>query len=138
MNRIAYFFKSKNNQKLPWRVVSVAVGVLFLVACASTSEAPAAALQSAEMAIATADRERIAGYPSSELTEARENLNAARSALQQEKMVLALRLANQSRVNAELATAKSELIKAQTVNDEMQNSIDTLKQEIQHNTGDKS
>jgi hypothetical protein len=51
-------------------------------------------------------------------------------------MVLAQRLAEQSRVDAELASARAEAARAGVVNDEMRKSIDTLKQEMQRNTGD--
>lgn len=113
---------------------------LMLAACASVPPPPIAALKAAETAIATADRERVADHASPELNEARQNLTAARAAAakadaSEEDMVLAQRLAEQARVNAELATAKAESMKAKAVNDEMQKSIDTLKQEMQRNTG---
>jgi hypothetical protein len=69
------------------------------------------------------------------LNEARQNLAAANSAVQMEEMELAQRLAEQSRVNADLASARTEMMKAKAVNEEMQKSIDTLKQEMQRNTG---
>jgi len=49
--------------------------------------------------------------------------------------LLAERLAQQARVEAELALAKSQATKAQVVNDEMRKSTDSLKQEMQRNTG---
>lgn len=108
---------------------------LMLAACASVPPPPIAALKAAETAIATADRERVADHASPELNEARQNLTAARAAVAKEDMALAQRLADQARVNAELATAKAESMKAKAVNDEMQKSIDTLKREMQRNTG---
>jgi hypothetical protein len=111
--------------------------LLMLAGCASTPKAPTAALQAAELAIANAEQARVADYASMELTDARKNLTAARSAVQREEMVLAKRLADQSRVNAELATAKAEEAKAKSVNDEMQKSTEALKQEMQRNSGDK-
>jgi hypothetical protein len=41
-------------------------------------------------------------------------------------------------VHADLASAKAEEIKAKAVNDEMQKSIDTLKQEMQRVSGDRT
>lgn len=52
-------------------------------------------------------------------------------------MILAQQLAEQSRVDAELALAKAEAIKAKEINDEMMKSTDVMKQEMQRNTGDK-
>jgi len=113
-----------------------AVAVLVaLGACASTPPAPTEALQAAEMAITDADRTRVADYASPELSEARSKLTAARDAVHNEKMVLAQRLAEESRANAELASAKTEAAKAHSVNVDMQKSIDTLKQEMQRNSG---
>lgn len=123
--------------------LSALTAVLMLGACASVPPPPSAALRAAETAIAIADRERVADYASPELTEARQNLTAAKLAAAKadatnEDMVLAQRLADQARVNAELATAKAESMKAKAINDEMQKGIDTLKQEMQRNSGARS
>ncbi len=118
------------------RLVAVAAVFLMFAACASTPDAPDRELQAAEMAITNAEQARVADYASPELSDARENLSAARRAVEQEEMVLAKRLAQQSRVNAELALAKAEALKAEAINDEMQKSTDALKQEMQRNSGD--
>lgn len=109
--------------------------LLALSACASTPNPPTEALQAAELAIVNAEKARVADYASPELGEARDNLAAARTAVQAEKMELASRLAESSQANAQLATAKAEAAKAKVVNEEMQKSIDTLKQEMQRNPG---
>ena len=110
-------------------------GSLAVTACASAPVPPNEALQAAELAIVNAERARVADYASPELGQARDKLAAARAAVEAEKMVLALRLAEQSRAEAELATAKAEVAKATVVNQEMVKSIDTLKQEMQRNAG---
>lgn len=117
------------------RVGIAAIGLLALGACASTPQPPTEAIQAAETAISNAEKDRVADYASPELGAARENLTAARSAVSAEKMVLAQRLAEQSQANAQLASAKAEAAKAKVVNEEMQKSIDTLKQEMQRNPG---
>src|SRR5690606_18921256 len=101
---------------------------LALASCGSTLDAPDQALQAAELAITRAEQVRVADFATPELNQAREKLTAARSAVEQEDMPFAKRLADESRVSAELALAKTEMRKAQAVNVEMQNSIDTLKQ----------
>ncbi len=116
------------------RVVPV-LGFLTVAACASTPQPPTEALQAAETAIVNAEKARVADYASPELGAARDDLTAARSAVEQEKMELASRLAESSKANAQLATAKAEAAKAQVVNDEMKKSIETLKQEMQRNPG---
>jgi len=115
-------------------LVFLAATVLLLItACASAPVPPNEALQAAELAIANADQARVADYASDELRTAREKLTAAREAVQQEKMLLAKRLAEQSQVDAEMATVKANTLKAQRVNQEMHKSIEELKQEMQRN-----
>jgi hypothetical protein len=108
------------------------MSLLLLTACASAPP-PNQALQAAEQAIATAEQARVADYASPELSEARDKLAASRAAIQQKNMVLAQRLADESRADAQLASAKAEAAKAQLVNDDMQKSNVTLKQEMQRN-----
>lgn len=117
------------------RNASVAVTLLLLTACASTPKAPTHALQAAETAIASAEQARVAEYASLELSEARSKLTAARSEVKKENMVLAERLANESRVNAELAFARTEAAKAAEVNTEMKQGTRDIEQEMQRNTG---
>jgi hypothetical protein len=119
------------------RVVATLVGVLALGACASTPLPPTSALQAAELSIANAEKARIADYSSPELAQAREKLTAAQAAVAKEQMTLALHLAEQSRADADLATAKAEISKAKAVNDEMIKSTDIVKQEMQRNPGVK-
>ena len=119
----------------PLFLVLALTSTLAITACASAPVPPTEALQAADLAIVNAERARVADYASPELGQAREKLTAARAAVEAEKMVLAQRLAEQSRADAELATAKVEVAKATAVNQEMVKSIDTLKQEMQRNTG---
>jgi hypothetical protein len=112
-------------------------GALFLAACASTPPAPAVELASAKQAIAVADQARIADAASPPLSEARDKLAAAETAVQDKRMVDADRLARESRVDAELASAQSAASKDRAVNDEMIHSTETLSQEMQRNSGAK-
>lgn len=111
--------------------------VLAIAACATTPPEPTVAMKAAEQAIAAADRTRIADAASPELSEAREKLTAAQAAVQAKNMTQAERLAIESRVDAELASAKNEAAKAKAVNDEIKQSTATLSQEMQRNTGVK-
>lgn len=117
------------------RLATLGTFLFTLIACAATPVPPAAELQAAELAITGAEQARVADYASPELNQAREKLDAARTAVQQEDMLLARHLADESRVSAELASAKTEMLKARAVNEEMQQSIDTLKQEMLRNSG---
>lgn len=126
--------KGRRHVGLSLHFLGAATGLILLAACATTPP-PTAALKAAELAIANAEQARVADYAYPELGEAREKLAAARTAVEQKKMSLAQRLAEQSQVDADLASAKADAAKAKAVNDEMQKSIDTLKQEMQRNPG---
>ena len=108
---------------------------LLTAACASSPPAPEVAMSAARQAIAVADQAHIADTSSPELTEARSKLAAADAAIQTQHMLEAERLAQESRVDAELAFAQSVASNNQAVNDEMLRSTDTLSQEIKRNAG---
>jgi hypothetical protein len=127
--------KTRSKRKLQCQLLLTLPLLLIVVACASTPLPPTQQLQAAELAITGAEQARVADFASPELNEARQKLDAARAAVREENMMLAQQLADESRVSAELATAKTELLKARMVNEEMQKGIDTLKQEMLRNTG---
>ena len=120
------------------RFAMAAAGLLATAACATTPMSPPTeALQAAQSAIATAEQARAAEYAPAELSQARQDLASARTAVQQEHMITAERLAQQSRAGAELASARTEAAKAAAVNDEMQKGTEAMKQEMQRNPGAK-
>jgi hypothetical protein len=112
-------------------------GVLLLAACASTPPAPLANLQAAQQAIATAERGEAARYAPGELSEAHTKLASADAAVTERKMEMAEHFADQSRAEAELASAKTSAAKANAVNDEMKRSNGTLVDEMKRSSGDK-
>lgn len=128
------FYPLRRTPKFSLPILGAVGAVLLLGACASTP-APNEALQAAELAIINAERARVADYAAPELGDARSKLTAARAAVNEENMILAERLAEQSRVGAELAIAKAEVGKTKAVNDEMQKSTDVMQQEMQRNRG---
>jgi len=115
----------------------VSSGLLMLGACASTPPAPSANLQAAQQAIAAAERGEAARYAPGELGEAHAKLTLADTAVTEKKMVLAERFADQSRAEAELASAKASAVKADAVNEEMKRSNSTLVDEMKRGSGDK-
>lgn len=108
----------------------------MLCACASTPPAPTANLREARHAIAVADQAEAGRYAPHELSTARANLAAANVAVSAEKMVTAQRLADESTADAELATARTENVMANSVNSDMKRSTATLIDEMQRNSGD--
>ena len=118
-----------------WRLAGGAALFLAITACASAPVPPNRELQAAQTAIDSAEQARVADYASPELGQARDKLSAARAAVQQEDMESARRLAEQSQADAQLALARSQATKAQLVNEEMLNSTNSLKVEMQRNSG---
>ncbi|WP_228518890.1 DUF4398 domain-containing protein [Methylophilus sp. 13] len=129
--------QAKSHRLLSWGLASAFTALLLLSGCASTPKPPTSALQAAEQAIASAERASVADYAAVELSTARDKLSAAHSAVQEQKMILAQRLAQQARADAELASALAEVAKARVVNEQMQKGTDTLKMEMKRKTGDQ-
>jgi hypothetical protein len=109
--------------------------LLLLAACASAPLPPTQQLQAAELAIRGAEQASVAEFAPLQLRQAHDKLSAARVAVQAEDMELAARLAHESSVSADLATARTAELKAKAVNDEMQQSINAIRQEILRNQG---
>lgn len=120
---------------LPVYIALAAAGLLALAGCASPPVPPTEALQAAESAISNAEQARVADYASAELTTARQKLALANTAARNNEMVQAEYLAIESRTHAELALARAEERRAKAVNDDMQKSIDVLKEEMKRATG---
>jgi len=117
------------------RLLAGATVFLALAACASTPVPPAEQLQAAQLAINSAEQERATEFAPLDMKQAHDKLGAANAAVVEEDMALALWLADEARVSAELASAKASESKAKAVNDEMQQSIQALQQELNRNSG---
>jgi type IV pilus biogenesis protein CpaD/CtpE len=107
---------------------------LFLAGCASAPLATTDTMLRAERTIARAEQARVGQYAATELGEARQKLQASRSALLLRDEVNAQRYAEQATLDAELALARAELAQANSVNEEMKNSLGILQQEMLRTT----
>lgn len=110
--------------------ILIIVGFFSLSGCASTVP-PVESISSAEMAIKMAKGSDATINAPAELKLAEDKLNNAKAAVEKEEFELAKRLAEQALVDARLAEAKSRSKKAKEMAQEMQESIDTLKREIE-------
>jgi hypothetical protein len=130
------FKPSRLNRCGPLPALAAAVGFCSLLnACASAPE-PTAQLQAAQQAISDAERADANRHAANDLSDARNKLTAANAAVASKDMEQAARLADEARVDAELASARTAALKAQAVNDEMRKGSEALQEEIQRNTGD--
>jgi hypothetical protein len=120
------------------RRLRFALPALLLVSSAvfAGNPPPTVNLQAAQQAIANAERVDAATLAGLELGEARGKLAAAQTAVEDKKMIVAAQFADEARVEAELAAAKSGAAKAKTVNDNLERSTATLIEEMQRKTGD--
>ncbi len=107
----------------------------FFLAAVLRHRAPTAQIQAAQQAIADAERAEAGEHAAGELTQARTRLASANTSVQDEQMEEAARLAEEARVDAELAAARTAAAKALAVNDEMKRSTKALVEEMQRNTG---
>lgn len=113
-------------------------GALVLAACAAAPPAPVEALQAADIAIANAEKDHAADYAPLEMRTAHEKLTAARASAQQpdeQRVAQARQLADEARADADLASAKAQLGKAESVNQELKKNSNTLRQETQRGSG---
>jgi len=115
----------------PFAAAGLAGALMLLGACASTPPAPDSALDAARTAISNAERADASHYAGAELGEARQKLALADDAVRADSMVLAEQLAQNSRVQAELASARTATAKAAEVNKEMELGADALTEEMQ-------
>jgi hypothetical protein len=119
-----------------WRMLSIVPALALTAACASTPPIPAVNLNAAQQAIANAERVEASTHAAVELGEARSKLAAAQHAVGEEQMVVAGRLADEAKAEAELAAARTSAVKAKAVNQDMKRSTATLVEEMQRKTGD--
>ena len=108
---------------------------LFLLAagCSSAKKAAAPNLLLAEARKATAQAEQVGAreYAPLELRNASKKVEEAQQAVRKKDYKIALRLAQQALVDAELAEMKSLSSKAQSAVNELQESIRILREEIE-------
>jgi hypothetical protein len=115
----------------------IALSVLLMFAGAAVAAPPPTTnLQAAELAIANAERVDAATHAGVELGEARGKLAAAKSAVQEKKMVVAQQYADEARAEAELAAAKAGAVKALAANEDIKHATATLLDEMQRKSGD--
>jgi hypothetical protein len=110
---------------------------LVLVSCATMPPEKPASMRAAQQAIANAERVEAARYAAGELGAARARLASAEAAISNDNLIVANRFADESRAEAELASAKTAQAKASVINAEMQRSTGTLVEEMKRGTGDK-
>jgi hypothetical protein len=119
-----------------WRAAAILAAGVLLGACATTETTPTNALTEAREAISVAQESGARQHARAELADAQDYLEMAESAVAEEEMVAAERLAHRARVTAELAEARTEAAKATEINREMEQAAEALRQEMRR-TGEQ-
>jgi hypothetical protein len=112
-------------------VAGVPALLMLVAACASAPPAPESALDAARVAISNAEKAQASRFAAADLGEARQKLAMADGAVREKSMLAAEQLAQQSRVQAELASARTAAAKAEQVNAELERGADALTEEMQ-------
>jgi multidrug efflux pump subunit AcrA (membrane-fusion protein) len=123
-----------SSRRGPVRAGALLIASLVVGACASPP-APTGQLRAAQQAIDDAERAQAARHAPTELSEARTKLASANAAVEEREMDRAARLAEEARVEAELAAARTAAAKALAANDEIRRGTRALEEELQRNTG---
>jgi predicted S18 family serine protease len=119
------------------KVLKTALPILLLLtgACATTNP-PTQQLTETETVIRQADQIGAGDYAPLEIRQARQKLEQARAAYNKEDFEEAARLAEQAKVDAELAQIKTLSGKAQLAVRELRESIRLLEEELSNRDGE--
>jgi hypothetical protein len=117
------------------KAVALVLGVSLLSACSSVSDLAKERVAQSETSVQQAQQTLgKSEYGAVDLQQAREKLDAAKSALAKGQGPEAERLALQSRLYAELAIAKTQSAAARKSANEVLASLETLRQETERTT----
>jgi PBP1b-binding outer membrane lipoprotein LpoB len=104
---------------------------MFILSGCAAKVAPVESIANAEMAVKVAQERNASTFAPLELKIAEDKLNGARTALQKEEFDKAQWLSEEALMDARLAEAKALSEKAKKLAQDMRNSIETLRHEIE-------
>jgi hypothetical protein len=110
--------------------LTLAAAVVALSACASSGTVPAAAIARAEAGIDQAERVGAYEHGNREINAAREKLAAAKDARDDGDEQRAIRLADEARLDAELAAAMAENAETQAAAEALNDNLAVLRSEL--------
>jgi hypothetical protein len=112
------------------KTLALAAVTCLAAACGGTPERPVEDLARAEAGIRQAEQGGAERYGAMELQSARDKLERARAAADDEEMAEAERLAEEAALDADLAAAKTRSRKAEAAVRQVEDSIAMLREEI--------
>ena len=120
-----------------WMMLKACLVTLFMVVlagCAVKAPAPEKQVTLATQSIAQAESSGAVEFAPVELKTARDKLSQAKVAMEKEENLKANRLADEAMVDANLAEAKARSAKSQKVVEELKESINVLRKEMNRKT----
>lgn len=112
----------------------VLLAALLTFGCATKDQGPVAQMATTRAAVNQAESVNARTYAPLELKSAQEKLASAESAMQAENFTEARRLAERAEADAKLAEAKAQSQKSLAAVDQLNESIQTLRQELERRT----
>lgn len=112
----------------------VTLCMVVLAGCAVKAPAPEKQVTLATQSIAQAESSGAVEFAPVELKTARDKLSQAKVAMEKEENLKAKRLADEAMVDANLAEAKARSAKSQKVVEELKESINVLRDEMNRKT----
>lgn len=106
---------------------------VFVAGCASQPERPVAEMSRAKALIEQAEQQGAQQFAGAELERARQKLSQADAAVERGDTEEAARLSLQAALDAELAGAKARSAEAKKSADELDQSVESLRQEATRN-----
>ncbi len=118
---------------MPTRI-AVLIAAAFLAGCATQSERPTQEMARAQTLIDQAEKAGAQRYAAVQLQQARQKLDLAKAADQKGRHDDAQQRATEAAADAELAVAMADSGEAQRAATEVQQSVETLREEAQRNS----
>lgn len=103
---------------------------VLTIGCATPNVSYTESLTTADLSIKAAENSNATLYAPMELKLARDKISAAKEAVEKEEFVQAKRLADEALMDAKLAEAKAQSERTKKITQEMKDSIETLRHEI--------
>lgn len=119
------------------RIISITAGsalALMVAGCATSGEAPVQQLARAESSIEIAEQSGAREYSATALDQARDKLVVAERASREKDYETAYQLSTEAELDAEFARAKASRVKAENSLEEIQQTIETLRREMDTRT----
>jgi hypothetical protein len=113
------------------QLLMLGLGFLTLAGCAPAMQPPASHMALAEDAVEKASAAGAYEYAPVELKTARDKIDQAKTAMQSKDYASSQRLLEQAEVDARLAEARSNTVKSRRAVEELQKSIELLREELQ-------